>query len=156
MFPHLRFLQSVTPPRHIQHQIRNRFGWPDLCDGHPQELRFAVPVLPNGRLVHRKEMKSLPIENPHRNGIALKEQPILRIGPLKRLVHTLTVGDWRRRRCVRVSPALLGRFHDRIARNVATAVASTAHPYPCPIPFASAFTASSAPEPEHSFGGSGS
>ena len=130
VFPDPRFLQSVTPSRHVQQQIGNRFGRPDIGDGHAQEFRFAVPVLANGRTVHRKEMEGPPIENPHGDGIALKEHPILRIRPLKRLVHTLTVGDWRRRRCVRVSPALLGRFHDRIARNVATAVASTAHPYP--------------------------
>jgi len=87
MFPEPRLLQSPMPQRYVLHQLRNRPGWPDIGDRHPQKFSFAVPVLPDCSSIHRKKTQRLTMENPHRDRIALKKQPVLRIGPLKRFAR---------------------------------------------------------------------
>src|ERR1019366_3101471 len=49
-------------------------GWPQVERRHQHKLFAAIAVVRDSSLVDRKEAEALPIDNPHRHGVALKEQ----------------------------------------------------------------------------------
>src|SRR5258706_11164505 len=48
--------------------------WPELEHRHGQELLAAVTVVLHGRVVDGKELVAVAVIDPHRHGIAVKEQ----------------------------------------------------------------------------------